>query len=189
MSQEKKELVVAKGGSWHVAEVGTEIPDDPIAALPGFTELGLLTEDGLKFNRSITIQEFKAWQKRPAVRREVTDEELMASGALEQWNADNFAFAFGGGEIVEVSSGLYKYEFPDADDALDERATVLRWQDGDRHYQLGFESGNVTEPVEVGLKRSELSTLGLGYKALAGDDETLGVSFVTDDPAFEPTGS
>jgi len=190
MPQTNKELVVANGGTWYVAPVDTAIPDDPIDALPAdWVDLGLISDDGLKFNRAITIQEFKAWQKKTAVRREVTEEELMATGALEQWNGPNWEFAFGGGEVVEVSPGIYKYEFPSGDDALAEKASIIRWNDKGRDYQLGFERGNVTEAIEIGLKRSELSMLPIGYKALAGDDDALGVSFVTNDPAFQPVGS
>lgn len=191
MSQDSKELVVASHGEWSVAPVGTTIPDDPTAELDAaFVGLGLITEDGVKFSRGVTIQDFKAWQKRAPVRRELTDEEIMASAVLEQWNADNFAFAFGGGAVEEVKPGLFKYEFPSADDALAEKASVIRWRDGERNYQIAFERGNVTEQVEVNLKRSDLAQLPIGYKALAGNTEdTLGVSFVTDDEAFAPAGS
>jgi len=190
MSQDVKELVVASHGEWSVAPVGTTIPDDPKAALDkAFAGLGLISEDGIKFSRGITIQDFKAWQKKSAVRRESTDEEVMASASLEQWNADNFAFAFGGGEVEEVKSGLFKYVFPSAEAALAEYASVIRWSDKGFDYQLAFERGNVTEQVEVNLKRSDLAQLPIGYKALAGEGDDLGVSLVTNDPAFNPAGS
>jgi hypothetical protein len=190
MSQDVKELVVASHGEWSVAPVGTAIPDTPTGALDkAFVGLGLISEDGIKFSRGITVQEFKAWQKKSAVRRESTDEEVMASASLEQWNADNFTFAFGGGEVVEVKPGVFKYEFPGGDDSLDERCSVIRWSDKGFDYQLAFERGNVTEQVEVNLKRSDLAQLPIGYKALAGEGDALGVSFVTNDPAFNPAGS
>ncbi len=187
--QDTKELVVASGGDWLVAPVGATIPEDPTAKLTAdWIALGLINEDGVKFSRGVSIQEFKAWQRRAPVRRETTDEEVMASASLEQWNGDNFAFAFGGGQVVEVAPGIYGYEFPGAEAALAEYATILRWNDK-YDYQLAFERGNVTEAVEVSLKRSDLAQLPVGYKALAGDNDKLGVSFKTNDPAFAPAGS
>lgn len=191
MSQDTSELVVASGGDIFVAPVGTTIPTTPTGVLSGsWVNLGLIDDDGAKFTRQVTLQEFKAWQRRMPVRRDVNEEEMTATFSLEQWNAENFAFAFGGGEVSEVSPGIYKYEFPTGDDSLDEKALVIRWNDGDRNYQIGFERGNVTEQVEVALKRSDLSQLPIGYKALAAPgDDSIGVTFVTDDPAFEPVGS
>jgi hypothetical protein len=188
--QDHKELVVAPGADIFVGAAAATIPDDPVAELKGFVELGFITEDGAEFSRDLTIKEYFAAQRRNAVRREVEKEDLGANFTLEQFNADNFVFAFGGGEVVEVKSGIYKFEFPTGDDALEERSLVLRWVDGDRHYQLGFENGNVVDGVKVPLKRSDLSVLNIGYKALAGEsNDSIGVSFVTDDVAFEPTGS
>lgn len=181
---DSNELVVAANGSIHVGPVGTSVPEDPTDALTGFTELGYVTEDGVTFGRGVTVQDFRAWQKRLPVRHSVTEEEMTASFALEQWNEDNFDFAFGGGEVTEPEPGIFRYDFPSGDDALDERALVIRWADGDKHYQLAFERGNVTDEVEVQLARTDLSVLPIGYKALSGDDDTIGVFFTTDDPAF-----
>lgn len=191
MPQDAKEIVIANGGDIFTGPVGTPFPTDPTATVnAAFTQLGLVSEDGAKFNRNITIGGIKAWQRRLEVRRTVTDEEVLASFAAEQWNADNWALAFGGGEFVETSPGIFTYDFPAGDEALQEFALLLRWNDGDKHYQLGIDRGNVTEGVEVGLKRSEAALLPISFKALAGENEdTVGVSFVTDDAAFEPVGS
>jgi len=191
MSQDTSELVVASGGDIFVAPVGATIPTSPTTALAAeWVQLGLIDDDGAKFTRSITLQEFKAWQRRLPVRRDVSEEEMTATFSLEQWNAENFAFAFGGGEVVEASPGVFKYEFPTGDDSLDEKALVIRWNDGDRNYQIAFDRGNVTEQVEVGLKRSDLAQLPIGYKALAAPgSDAIGVTFLTDDAAFTPAGS
>lgn len=191
MSQDTTELVVASGGDIFVAPVGATIPTDPNGTVTSeWVQLGLIDDDGAKFTRQVTLQEFKAWQRRLPVRRDVNEEEMTATFSLEQWNAENFAFAFGGGEVTEVTPGIYRYEFPSGDDALDEKALMIRWNDGNRNYQIAFERGNVTEQVEVALKRSDLAQLPIGYKALAAPgDDSIGVTFLTDDPAFTPAGS
>lgn len=185
MQQDPNELLVASRGDIYIAPVGTAEPTDPDADTPQiWRKLGYVTEDGVTFNRSIDIEEFMAWQERTAVRREVTGEELTVSFELEQWNEGNFAFAFGGGEVVEGPDGIYTYDFPTGADALDEKALLVRWEDGDKHYQLGFAQGTVSDEVEFNLTRSDLATLGVAFKALASGDSS-GVTFVTDDPAFE----
>lgn len=182
--QDPQQLVVATRGDIYIAEVGSTIPADPDAAPAAeWTKLGYTTEDGVTFNRSIDVEEFMAWQSRTAVRREVTGEEITASFELEQWNEDNFAFAFGGGDVVEESPNLFSYEFPTGADALDERSLLVRWSNGDKHYQLAFGRGSVTDEVEFDLTRSDLAVLPIAFKALAEDDSS-GVSFLTDDLAF-----
>lgn len=189
-NQKSKEIVIAGGAEWYFGEVGESIPEDPQAPLPNFHEVGYITQDGLKFNRAVGIGEIMALQRRSAVRRFVNTEEIGFNGSLEQWNGENFKIAFGGGEIVEPQPGIFGYHFPEGDDNLAEYATVLRWNDGDRAYQLGFDRGNVSDAVEFALKRDEAGTLPIAFKALAGDDsDSLGVSFFTTDLSFQTAGS
>lgn len=191
MSQNSKEILIAPGADVFVAEVGTEFPDDPTAEVAeDFTELGYISQDGAKFNYNITVGEVKAAQKKQAVRRFVQDEEVLAGFSLEQFNSTNWGLAFGGGAFVESKPGIFTYEFPGGDDALNEKALLMRWKDGERNFQLGIERGNVTEGVEVGLKPSEGALIPISFKALAGEGEdTVGVVFCTDDAAFAPVGS
>lgn len=191
MSQDSKEILIAPGANVFVGDIGTPFPEDPTeAANAGFAELGYISEDGAKFNRGVTVGEVKAAQRRLPVRRFVQDEEVLTGFALEQFNASTWAFAFGGGEFVETKPGVYRYDFPGGDEALNEKALLLRWADGDRHFELGLERGNVTEGIEVNLKRTEAALIPISFKALGGEgDDTVGVHFQTDDAAFEPAGS
>jgi hypothetical protein len=188
MSLETDNLVVASGGSVFVAPVGTAAPTDPDATpSSSWTEVGLISEEGATFTRGITVEEFNSWQRRLAVRRDVTAEEVMASFTLQEWKEDTFTLAFGGGEVTDQGGGVYKYEFPTGDSDLDERALLIRWDDNEKHYQIAFDRGSVTEPVEVTLNRTSLAQLPISFKALASEDEdTIGVSFLTDDPSFTP---
>lgn len=186
MSHNTDELVVAGTGDIWVAPVGATLPDDPTADLDAaFVQLGLTTEDGVKLTRTPEIQEFKAWQRRSPVRRELTGEEIMLAFSLEQWNGPNFSFAFGGGSVEETDPGVFRYDFPSDSAQLEEKSLVAEWRDGDKHYRVVCERGNVTDGTEVELVRTALAVLPIGYKALAPNGEdTVSAFLLTDDPAF-----
>ena len=188
MAQDPENLVVASGGSVYVAPVGTTAPTDPDGSVSAsWNEVGLITEEGANFSRGITMEEIKSWQRRTAVRRMTTDEEITSSFTLQEWTGDNFALAMGGGEVTSVGGGIYKYEFPSGNDDLDERSLMIRWDDNGKSYQLVFERGSVTEAVETTLSRTSEAKLPISFKALASLDEgTVGVELLTDDPAFAP---
>jgi hypothetical protein len=185
MPKDASELVVASNGSVHVAPVGTTLPDDPTEALAGaFAELGFVTEDGVTLTVTPEITDYRAWQARSPVRRELTAQELMIGFALEQWNGETIPLAFGGGAITEPSPGVFRYDFPTDTDSLDERSLVVDWQDGDRNYRAVFERGNVTEAVETNLVRSALAVLPIGFKALEPAAGGAVAYVLSDDPAF-----
>lgn len=187
MAQDANELVVASHGDVYVAPVGTTLPatNDVDASLnAAFVNLGLISEDGVSFSAAPDIQEFMAWQRQQPVRRERTGQALSMSFALEQWNVNNVPLAFGGGEVVETAAGVFKYTFPDDNDALDERSIVVDWQDGSKKFRLVFERGSVTEAVETNLVRSALATLPITFSVLASETGTSPGFFLAEDTSF-----
>lgn len=186
MALDTDNLVVATGGSVYVAAVGTTAPTDP-AVTPSapWVELGLISDEGASFSYGKTVEEFKSWQRRTAVRRDVTEDEITANFTLQEWKKTNFSLAFGGGSITNVSGTVYRYNFPTGNDDLDEKALLIRWDDNGKNYQINFERGSVTEPVEVSLSRSALSQLPISFKALSSTtSDDIGVALLTDDPSF-----
>jgi hypothetical protein len=186
MAQDAENLVVASGGSVWVADVGTTAPVTPTGtpAAP-WVELGLISDEGASFQYGKTVEEFKSWQRRNAVKRTVTEEEITASFTLQEWKKTNFTFAFGGGSITNVSAGIYRYNFPTGNDELAEKSLLLRWDDDGKSYQIHFERGSVTDPVETSLSRTALAQLPISFKALSAvESDSIGVSFLTDDPMF-----
>jgi hypothetical protein len=178
------ELIVANNGQVYVAPVGTPLPATASAALNGaFIGLGLISEDGAAFSRSPDVQEYRAWQRRQAVRREVTGVDTQVAFALEQWNENNVPLAFGGGDITPVSGG-YRYDPPSASDGLDERSMVIDAVDGSTHLRWVIERGSATDAVETQLQRAQLALLAITFKVLAPDDEGEGWYFLTDAPGF-----
>jgi hypothetical protein len=184
MANDADQLVIASKGSIAVAPVGTTLPDDPTESLnAAFVDLGYATEDGVTLTVSPDIAEFRAWQARQAVRRELNGQEIQVAFTLEQWNAENVTLALGGGEVEEVDPGVFKYTFPAGDDSLDERAIVISWADGDRSFRAAFERGNVTEAVETNLVRTNLALLPITFKVLEPDSGIPGY-ILSDDPNF-----
>lgn len=193
VGKDAAEVRIAKNGAIHVAEVGTTLPDgsdveDIDGSLDsGFVNLGYATEDGVTFSVTPEILEVSAWQARTPVRRDLQAQALRNSFGLIQWNAHTVQYAFGGGAITEPTPGVYRYDFPDEGDALDERSLIVDWEDGDSHYRLVVPRGNVTEAVETNLVRSAATSLPITHDALEPEDGGLAY-ILSDDPAFG-TGS
>lgn len=168
-AQDSSELVVASHGDIYVAPVGTPLPTT-VGAVPNaaFVKLGLINEDGVTVTATPEIESFMAWQRRQPVRRELVNQELQIAFALEQWNAENVILAFQGGKVSEPSAGVFRYDFPDGDDSLDERSIIIDWQDGaDSLHRMVFERGNVMEAVEFQLVRNQLAILPITFGILA----------------------
>jgi hypothetical protein len=85
---------------------------------------------------------------------------------------------------VETAAGVFKYTFPDDNDALDERSIVVDWQDGSKKFRLVFERGSVTEAVETNLVRSALATLPITFSVLASETGTSPGFFLAEDTSF-----
>jgi hypothetical protein len=185
-AQDPTELVVASNGDLFVGPVGVTLPDgidDDLS--PNFIKCGLLSEDGATLTRTPEIQEFKSWQKRSATRRELVGEEISAAFALQQWNAANFKFAFGGGEITDLGGDAgFRYDFLGDSAVLAENALILVWSDGPKNYRLVMPRGNVTDATETQLVRSALAILPVNFKALSPGDGEVTAYLLTDDPNF-----
>lgn len=185
-----EELVVASNGQVYVAPVGTPLPTTPTEALnAAFVGLGFCTEDGVKIAATPEVKDFTAWQSRQAVRRERNQQEVSATFSLEQWNEQTVPFAFGGGAITSPSTGVYRFEFPEAGDALEERAMVVDAQDGDRNTRFVFARGNVTEAVEANFQATELAVLPITFKLLQPTDGSALAAVLFDDAAAFAAGS
>ena len=187
MANDADQIVVGSNGSISVAPKGTTPPEDLEALTADFTNLGLVTPDGAAFSDSKTLENIGAWQAFGPVRRVVTEKDTQLTFGLRQWNKDTVPLAFGGGDVTEPETGVYRYS-PAAAEELDERCMVLDWQDKTFKYRLVIVEGMVTEGVETNLVRTGAAdlpiTFGANYQA---DDDTW--YLITDDPAFEPDAS
>jgi hypothetical protein len=183
--QDSREIKVAAHGDLYIAPVGTRLPGDVDEALDAaFVNLGYLTDDGVTFSSGSEREDIRAWQKQQPVRRIVTGRSFSVGFQLEQWNPDNFALAFGGGEWSEPSPGVYRYDPPADSDALSEYALVVDSQDGSRQDRFVVFRGTVADDVETQFVRNAAAVLPITFEALTPDDADRPWYYVTDDPAF-----
>jgi len=186
MAFQSEELVVAISGNVRLANLADapSLPadaDGPTASTPDYTDLGYTTEDGVTFTATPTVEDINAWQKATPVRRLVTARAIMAAFSLEQWNQDNFALAFGGGEWSEPAAGVFRYDPPADQDALPDYSLIVDFADGDRNCRVVIYRGNVTEAVETQLVRTGIAVLPVTFNGLSPDDKDRSWYFVGDD--------
>lgn len=182
MSQDAAEIHVASNGSVHAGAVGSTVPTTPTAALDGaFYDLGYLTEDGVTFTSTPTVEELRAWQEADPVRRITTTRSLTVAGNLMQTNQENFLVAFGGGSWSSPSAGIYKYTPPLPSAALAESCVVVRSQDGTKNNNYNVFRANITEAVESTLSRSAAQLLPFTFSALSPAGGGASWEFLTDD--------
>ena len=82
------------------------------------------------------------------------------------------------------SAGSYRYDLPDDEAALDERALVLDAVDGETHMRWVFPRANATEAVEAAFSRANPASLPVTFKALAPSAGASPGYFLTDSDAF-----
>lgn len=183
------EIHVASNGQVYVAPVGTALPVSPTASLnAAFVGLGYCTVDGVTINVAPDIQEIMSWQSRQATRRQLMAQDVTATFTLQQFNEDTVPLAFGGGSVVLVSAGVYRFDLP-TDGALDERAMIIDGVDGSVHMRIVLPRGNVTEAVEMKFARDSESQLPITFKALQPTDGSTAMRFYSDDSAAFVAGS
>lgn len=182
------ELVIAPEGRIMVAPIGTAVSTTDVEAVldADWRELGYATEDGVTLSVGKEIQDIRAWQAMDPVRRIVTNRNVTVAFTLRQLNVDTVPFAYGGGTVTETAPGNYTYTPPEASE-IDERALLIEWTDGDKHYRAHFPRGSVTEAVETQLVRNDTANLPVTFGALTPDDDADIFTLITDDPAFEET--
>jgi hypothetical protein len=185
-AQDPAELRVFASGDLYIGPYGSTLPTTPTASVASpYTKVGLISDDGVTFSVSPTVEDMRAWQRQQFVRREVTARDATLSAALLQWDVDTIQIAFGGGTITEPSAGTFRYDPPSDTAALAEYSLVLDAQDGpNAHYRIVVPRVSVTDAVETTFNRGALSTLPVTFSMLA---PASGSSWymLSDDAAFD----
>lgn len=184
MGKNASELVVGSNGSIFSAPLNSPLPDsihDPLDPA-SWIDLGYVTEDGVTWNDGKSVNQVRAWQSFYDLRRVIESREGTATFSLMQWNGDTVKLAYGGGDVVEVDDGAYRF-VPPAPGDLGETMLAIEWEDGDKDYRLILPAGMVSEGVETNITRTEAGVLPITFSIL-GRDGSDPWYFDTNDPAF-----
>jgi hypothetical protein len=158
---------IAGSGEAYYAPVGTTLPTTADAALnAAFVGLGYHSEDGVTTTTEITITDHMAWQSKYPIRRTRDTEAFTVAFSLLQWNEVTVPFAYGGGALVTVSAGEYRYDPPAASDALQEWSLVVDCDDGTRRVRFVVPRGTVTEGVESQFQTTAMAMLPVSFRGL-----------------------
>lgn len=183
------ELVVAGDGLVLVAPEGIAFPDDIedviTLDLPGWTDLGYLTEAGPRAFFGRTTKDINGWQSFHALRTITTEAPSRVEFDLRQWNTENFDVAMGGVVVTATATGHMLV--PEDPSFLDIRQLIVYGIDGDKHYAFCFRRTQNTKELEFPFAREDESALPVGMKVL-GAGTSKPWFMLTDDPAFT-TGS
>jgi hypothetical protein len=136
---------------------------------PALIEVGLFTDDSLNFSTDPNFETVTSHQSNYPTRRMQTADEATLSVDLQEWSGPNFTAAFGGGDIVEVSSGVWKYTPPSLGQR-DEVMVVVECIDGAKHYTLVIPRAMQVEGVEQDLGKGTESILPLRLAILGSGD-------------------
>lgn len=182
MALDADEVVIGSFGHVYVGPVGTVGPSDPTTALnAAFVELGFLSEDGVTFTPGVDLNEVPAWQSPYPVRRKVTGRTLDLEFTMLQMNQTTLPFALGGGGLTTLA-GVHRYT-PPVGDVVDERALVVDWQDGDKHYRMHVLRGLVSDLGGFTVNRTDAVGLEVTFSLLA-EGEIAPYDIYSDDPAW-----
>lgn len=141
-------------GVW-VAPKGTTGPVGLAAPGVGFVEVGWLGEDGVDFERSEDVSDFKAFQGGTSLRKKVTSvDDTFKFVALEE-TATTLGLYYKG-VTGTAGTGIETYEITDQA-VSDERAWVVDLVDGAETKRYIVPSGEVTGRATVGHKNSDLT--------------------------------
>ena len=184
---DSKEILIPARTYVYLADVGTVAPADAVAALdPSWVNVGFTTPDSLSFSTEPEFQEVAVAQSDYPALRFQTSESATVGVTLQQWNAANFQFVYGGGEITEsvAGSGNFKFVPPRIGERL-EKAAIVETIFGARHYRLVFPRVMQMEGVQMDLQKGQEAQLPLSLGVLGGDLADPWY-LLTDDPAFAP---
>lgn len=178
------EVVIARSGTIWVADVGSTAPADEAASpSASWTDVGHVSEDGLKFRDGANKFTVGAWASQYPIVEDVDNREASFDFILRQWNAKTVVVAFGGGTVSTVTSGHYKYVPPAASDGLAQWAFLVDWTKGAYKYRLVVPKSALADQVETQLVRNAAADLPLKFDVI-GSDSADPYYVLTDDPAF-----
>ncbi|MCX4976437.1 hypothetical protein [Streptomyces sp. NBC_00620] len=188
-SANNNEIVIPSLTRIFLAPVGSTAPADATSVMPAaLRNVGLTTEDSLKFNVEPSFEQVRSAQSSYPTRTFQTQDAATIEVDLQQWSGDNFRAVYGGGEISTVAvtgpPAATHYKFtPPRIGSRTEVMAVVEVIDGGKHYRYVFPRAMQMEGVAKDLAKTKEAILPLRL-AVQGGDELDAWYVLTDDPAF-----
>lgn len=187
MTIDSDEVVVGADGRVWVAPEDTAVPDDFTTLSGDWINMGYVSEDGITFKNGQEVEDINAWQSFYPIRKVVASKSTGVEFVMRQWNADTVQLAFGGGQVVDDNTGVYKLYVPPTPGELDTRAMIIEWEDGDSQYRLVLPRGMVTGEVETNIVRTGAADLPIAFDVTpAGAPDSLDDPPTVDQLATQP---
>jgi hypothetical protein len=179
-------IILPGGGPIRVAPVGTAAPADE-SAVPGvgWLDLGYAHEDGVHWIVGADFGETGAWQTVLPVRRSKIKAPAKFTLALLQWDKVTLPLAYGGGTFSVVTAGHYKFT-PPGPEAVDYRAFMVDFSDGDFDYRCIIPKGLQTGEVDAELVRGSPGSLPISFDVIQPDAGDPYV-WLSNNPAWNPS--
>lgn len=133
-------------GGVYRGPTGTAAPTSTTTALTGFTELGYVSEAGIREQRSITSDEIKAWQNGDTVRTVVSDATVTFQFTLIETTLVTLEAFYGGTATTGVGEGSIAI-VPSATGGR--AAWVIDVIDGAEKRRIHIEEGEITDRGEI----------------------------------------
>lgn len=163
-------ILVGSGGRAFSAAYGeADAPTSAVAselAGKGWTDLGIIGDDGVSFKDEKTIVEIMGWKERRPVRKIATDRSTTVEFGMRQWNTENFELAMGGGSFD--GSGTYT---PSDGVSIPETSLAIAWVDKDDELLLYFPKGQAGSSVTFNIKKDANILLPVEFEVTADDDD------------------
>ncbi|MFG2408746.1 hypothetical protein ACGFR8_31270 [Streptomyces brevispora] len=188
-SANNNEIVIPSITRIFLGPVGSTAPADATSPMPeALRNVGLTTEDSLKFNSEPNFEQVRSAQSSYPTRTFQTQDAATIEVDLQQWSGNNFRAVYGGGTIATVTvtgppaSTHYKFTPPRIGSRTEVMA-VVEVIDGGKHYRYIIPRAMQMEGVSKDLAKTKEAVLPLRLAVQGGDD--LDAWYVlTDDPAF-----
>lgn len=179
---------VAGTGELFLAPVGTILPDAASDTLdPAFKGFGYTTQNGVVLSKSVEREGISAWQSLVPLRFIYTGQEFAVEATFLQSNKDILKAWLNSGDFASDGGTPEGFRADvSVDPASQEYALVVRWTDGDITSLLVLGRSELIETGDVPLAR-KATEFPMKFSALAPDEGDVLASWLTTDPAFDPT--
>lgn len=175
MTLDAKNVRVARTGAVYVAPLGTTLPTGISGGLDAaFVNCGYVSEDGVTFTPSETVNAVRAWQNNARVNTTRTETEYTFQFVLIE-DKGTVVELFHRGLITPVGSGEWLM-VPDTT-IPDVRSFVVDVVDGTKVKRHVVAQGEITERGEIVYSGSE--AIGYNVTVTCYYDEQLGAPYVT----------